>query len=163
MLQKIISGGQTGADRAALDVALSFGFEVGGWVPKGRLAEDGVIPTHYPNLVETESKQLQVRTKLNVRDSDATVIFSHGPLLGGSAYTQAKAIDLDRPHLHLDLEVMTAAEAVNHLREWLEKVDPNVLNVAGSRASKDAEIYDKTRAILALLLRDQKVCSPHLS
>ena len=162
MIQKIISGGQTGADRAALDVALSFGFEVGGWVPKGRLAEDGVIPSRYPNLVETESKHLKARTKLNVRDSDATVIVSHGPLLGGSAYTQVKAIELDKPHLHLDLEKLTAAEAVNRLHEWLAQINPVVLNVAGPRASKDAHIYEKTKAILALLLRDVKACCKNL-
>ena len=158
MILKIVSGGQTGADRAALDVALSFGFEIGGWVPKGRLAEDGVIPQCYPNLRETDSKNLKIRTKHNVRDSDATLIFSHGPLQGGSAYTRAKAIELDKPYWHLDLTETTVAEAVRHLRGWLETIRPQVLNVAGPRASKDPQIYDKTRAILALLLRDTKAC-----
>ena len=162
MIERIISGGQTGADRAALDVALSFGFGIGGWVPKGRLAEDGVIPARYPNLVETESKQLKARTKLNVRDSDATVIFSHGPLFGGSAYTQAKAIELGKPHIHMDLEKSTPDKVVTNIREWLAQVNPVVLNVAGPRASKDAQIYEKTRAILALLLRDEKACCHNL-
>ncbi len=158
MIKKIISGGQTGADRAALDVALSFGFEVGGWVPKGRLAEDGIIPPRYPNLREADSTKLKTRTALNVRDSDATLIFSHGPLQGGSAYTRVKAIELEKPYLHLDLAGMTVSDAVSSLREWLAQEDPKVLNVAGSRTSKDPQIYEKTRAILALLLRHHETC-----
>jgi len=81
-LERIISGGQTGADRAALDVALERGLEVGGWVPYGRVAEDGRIPDGYPGLVETDSRDPAVRTMRNVRDLDATLIVSHGPLTG---------------------------------------------------------------------------------
>ena len=86
---QIVSGGQTGADRAALDIALELGFESGGWVPLGRQAEDGKIPDRYPNLRETDSPLPAVRTELNVRDSDATLIVSHGTLVGGTALTRA--------------------------------------------------------------------------
>jgi hypothetical protein len=78
MIKKIVSGGQTGADRGALDAALECGIETGGWVPKGRLAEDGVIPEKYMGLKEAPSKEPAVRTTLNVRDSDATLIVSRG-------------------------------------------------------------------------------------
>jgi hypothetical protein len=78
-VEKIVSGGQTGADQAALDVALERGLQVGGWVPKGRLAEDGPIPERYSGLVETQSSDPAVRTSLNLRDSDATLIVSHSP------------------------------------------------------------------------------------
>ena len=91
---RVISGAQTGADRDAFDAAIETGTDYGGWIPKGRLAEDGVIPEQYSNLVETDSEVYSVRTKLNVRDSDATLILSHGPLTGGSLYTEQKARNL---------------------------------------------------------------------
>ena len=91
MLKKIVSGGQTGADRAALDIGMECGLEIVGWIPKGRLAEDGPIPLHYEELVETESSDPSRRTSLNVRDSDATLIVSHGPLSGGSLLTLSEA------------------------------------------------------------------------
>ncbi len=81
-VERIVAGGQTGADRAALDVALEYGLTVGGWVPHGRLAEDGRIPARYPGLVETDSPDGAERTRWNVRDSDATLIVSRGPLVG---------------------------------------------------------------------------------
>ena len=85
MIDKIVSGGQTGADRAALDVALELGLSTGGWIPRGRRAEDGAIPERYEELVESDSESYERRTELNVRDSDATVVFSFGPPTGGSA------------------------------------------------------------------------------
>src|SRR5258706_15582674 len=103
MLTKIVSGGQTGADRAALDVALEQGFEIGGWIPKGRRAEDGPIPQSYRGLLETDSADPSVRTALNVRDSDATLIVSHGQLRGGSLLTLDEARRLGRCVLHVDL------------------------------------------------------------
>jgi hypothetical protein len=88
IIRKIISGGQTGADRAAFDAALALGLPIGGWVPKGRKAEDGVIPAHYSNLRETDADDYESRTRLNVREADATLILSHGPLTGGSQLTE---------------------------------------------------------------------------
>jgi hypothetical protein len=152
MLKKIVSGGQTGADRAALDVALECGLEIGGWIPKGRLAEDGPISLHYRGLVETDSSDPSVRTTLNVRDSDATLIVSHGPLQGGSLLTLEEARRLGRSALHIDLSVMSQASAVRQLSGWLQRVSPSILNVAGSRASEDAPIYGSVSELLRAAL-----------
>ena len=86
-IDRIVSGGQTGADRAALDVAVELAIDCGGWVPRGRLAEDGVIPDRYAGLVEADDERPAVRTALNVRDSDATLILSHGELTGADFVT----------------------------------------------------------------------------
>jgi hypothetical protein len=148
MLQKIVSGGQTGADRAALDFALANGLRVGGWVPKGRLAEDGPIAERYPGLVETDSSDPAVRTALNVRDSDATLILSHGPLSGGALLTLQEAVRAGKPVLHLDLDQCSHVSAAERLRGWLATVRPTTLNVAGPRASDDPRIADATAAVL---------------
>jgi hypothetical protein len=158
LIRKIVSGGQTGADRAALDVALSAGVECGGWVPKGRLAEDGPIAATYPNLVEADSAEPRVRTELNVRDSDATVVLTHGVPTGGSAVTLEAATRLGKPALHLDLDVTSPPLASRRLAEWLDEVNPQTLNVAGSRNSKDPRIYELTRAILSAALRTSVCC-----
>ncbi len=157
---RIVSGGQTGADRAALDVALELGLEVGGWVPRGRWAEDGPIPAHYANLRETESPNPAVRTRLNVRDSDATVVFSHGPLSGGSKLTVESADRAGRPVFHLDLSTMSRSEAAETLCQWLRSCTPWTLNVAGPRASGDPRIAEATRQVLRAALlyaRDETV------
>lgn len=146
---RIISGGQTGADRAALDAAIACGVPHGGWCPKGRLAEDGQIPERY-HLQESGSEEYAVRTRRNVEAADLTVVFSHGPLTGGSLLTQQFADELRKPCLHLDL---------NENFQGLEKKFPTlgsiVLNVAGSRASDDSAIYDAVyTAVVELLNRD---------
>lgn len=151
-VKRIVSGAQTGADRAALDVALAVGVEAGGWVPKGRLDENGKIPPRYPNLTESDSEDPKVRTELNVRDSDATLILSHGPLSGGSKYTEQKAIELGKPFQHLDLASMSIECALSDAKTWLATTQPTTLNVAGPRASNDHEIYAKTEWILKRLL-----------
>jgi hypothetical protein len=148
-LRRLVSGGQTGADRAALDVALELGLEIGGWVPRGRVAEDGVIPARYTGLHETESADPAVRTSCNVRDADATLIMSHGPLAGGSRFTADEAAQLSKPLLHLDLATLALADAAEQLRGWLRATDPEVLNVAGPRASEDPRIG----AVVTTLLR----------
>jgi len=155
---RIVSGGQTGADRAALDIALALGMETGGWVPGGRLAEDGVIPERYPNLVEAESACPAVRTELNVRDSDATVIFSHGAPTGGTALTESLVHRYGRLLLLLDLSTMTGIDASIRLREWLARHRPLVLNVAGARDSEDPEIYAATRRVLGEALAPDSCC-----
>ena len=147
-----MSGGQTGADRAALDVALEHGLEIAGWVPKGRLAEDGPIPHCYASLLETDSTDLSVRTILNVRDSDATLIVSHGPLQGGSLLTLQEAQRLRRSALHVDLTATPAEAAVSLLCEWLRRVDPSTLNIAGPRASEDAAIHSSVAELLRTVL-----------
>lgn len=145
---RIVSGGQTGADRAALDVALELGLDSGGWVPLGRQAEDGTIPGCYPNLREADSVLPAVRTALNVRDSDATVIFSHGALVGGTALTETLANENTKPLLILDLEQISESEAAARFREWLDDQCPRVLNVAGARESEDPLIHAATKRIL---------------
>jgi hypothetical protein len=154
MLRRIVSGGQTGADRAAFDVALERGLEIGGWVPKGRLAEDGAIPERYAGLREADSPDPAVRTALNVRDSDATLIVSHGRVSGGSLLTFVEANRVGRPLLHLDLADASPAEAEARLRDWLRAVDPSTLNVAGPRASDDPGIGPRVAALLRAVLGD---------
>ena len=97
MLRKIVSGGQTGADRAAMDVALELGLALGGWVPRGSADEFGTIPAMYPNLDETDIDDPAVRTRLNVRDSDATLILVHGAPAGGALLTLDIAREYGRP------------------------------------------------------------------
>ncbi len=148
MVDRIISGGQTGADRAALDFALQHGIECGGWVPRGRMAEDGIIPAIYPNLIETETADLSVRTEFNVRDSDATLLLTHGIPTGGSALTNEIAKHLGKPLLHIDLNYIPLKLASKNLGHWLQEVRPKILNVAGSRNSKDPEIYKLSKMLL---------------
>jgi hypothetical protein len=152
VLRRIVSGGQSGADRAALDVALAAGVEIGGWVPKGRLAEDGVIPDRYIGLREAGSANPAVRTALNVRDSDATLIVSHGALSGGSRLTLDEARRQGRPVLHVDLDDLPPVRAVERVREWLLAVRPSTLNVAGPRASKDPAIAAAVTSLLSALV-----------
>jgi hypothetical protein len=155
VVEKIISGGQTGADRAALDVALELGLAVGGWVPKGRWAEDGRIPDHYPHLRETEEREPALRTERNVRESDATLLLSHGKTTGGTALALEAAARIGRPHLHLDLNATSLHQAAGQLLHWLARERPRALNVAGPRASEDPEIFATTKRILEMALRPQ--------
>lgn len=149
---QLVSGGQTGADRAALDVALELGLESGGWVPLGRLAEDGTIPASYPNMREADSALPAVRTELNVRDSDATVIISHGALVGGTALTESIARRFAKPLLHLDLDKISEQDASSTFRDWLDRQQPEKLNVAGARESEDASIHAATKRVLRATL-----------
>lgn len=152
-IQKIISGGQTGADRAALDAAIQIGLSHGGWVPKGRMAEDGRVPAKY-NLKEMPTKSYPKCTEQNIVDSDGTVIISHGPLTGGSKHTQDLANGHKLPCLHIDVHQIPQVLAATKINEWVIEHDIEVLNVAGSRASGDPEIYEDTWHIIegAILL-----------
>jgi hypothetical protein len=152
-VRKIISGGQTGADRATLDFALENNFETGGWIPKNRLAEDGKIPESYPNLRETETENPAERTELNVQDSDATLIFSHGALLGGSKLTLEMCDKHAKPHLHIDFEKTDFPQAVKKAQQFVIFSNCRVLNIAGARASEDAQIYEKTKDFLNQLFK----------
>jgi hypothetical protein len=148
VVEKIISGGQTGADRAALDVAVELGVSTGGWIPRGRHAEDGPVPQRYEGMVEADSESYAIRTQLNVRDSDATVVVSFGPPSGGTALTARIAHSLGKPLLALDLEHLTIDEATARLRTWLAQAHPRVLNVAGPRLSHEPRIGEVTASIL---------------
>jgi hypothetical protein len=148
--QKIISGGQTGVDRAALDVALELGIPIGGHLPKGRKDENGdALPEKYTGMQESDTVDVNVRTELNARDSDATLIFSRGPLFGGSAYTEEMARKHGKPCLHFDFDRQEADRAGLLVRTWLLQTRPRVLNVAGPRASTDPAIYSQARCVLA--------------
>ena len=147
MLKKIISGGQTGADIAGLDVAIKHGIPHGGAIPKGRLTEDGTLPKKY-NLEEMATKSYPKRTEKNVVDSDGTVIFSHGKLAGGSLLTKKKAIQHGKPIFHLDMMELSVEEAADMLRGFILENGTEILNVAGSRGSKDPEIYGKTFSVV---------------
>lgn len=147
-LRRIVSGAQTGVDRAALDVALELGIPCGGWVPLGRIDEGGRIPDRYPNLRETASADWDERTEANVRDSDGTLILSRGPLTGGSAYTEAVAVRRGRPNLHIDLSELPEEQAATAIRAWIDRDGVEVLNVAGPRASKDPGLRDRVMTVL---------------
>lgn len=152
-VDRVVSGAQTGVDRAALDVALDLGIPCGGWVPKGRIDELGRIPDLYPNLRETKSADFSERTAANVRDSDGTLIISRGPLTGGSLNTREVADRLGRPCLHVDLDALHERDAVPVALAWLKRSEINVLNVAGPRASKDPEAYGLAADLLRSVLR----------
>jgi predicted Rossmann-fold nucleotide-binding protein len=145
----IISGGQTGADRAALDFAIEHGIAHGGWCPRGRLAEDGPIDARY-QLRETPSRRYAERTEWNVRDSDATVVFTMGSAVrGGTALTVAMAERLGKPCLHLPSAGSegTSKQAREFLN-FLSEHGVQTLNVAGPRASQEPEIADYVRSLL---------------
>ena len=146
-VMKIVSGGQTGVDRAALDAALELGMAVGGWCPLGRLAEDGRIPEHYP-LSETPTEEYAVRTEWNVRDSDATLVLARGGLSGGTAYTVECADRLGRPCLVVNLDDDPDPDEVR--RALSDAIA--VLNVAGPRESTSPGIYLVARRFLRELL-----------
>lgn len=143
-ISKIISGGQTGADRGGWEAALHCSIPIGGWIPKGRKAEDGRIPDKYEDLQETKSADYLVRTEANIVDSDATLVFCYGEPTGGSKKTVELARRHRRPCLAVDLD-KPRKEAVKTIVEWLRGVpmDAGVLNVAGSRASKAPRIEDR--------------------
>lgn len=144
---KIISGGQTGADRAALDAAIELNIPHGGWLPKNRKTEDGPLPDRY-DLLELDSDNYRDRTKKNVLASDGTLIVAFGPLTGGTALTESLAIRHDRPFLVLDLEEIDTGEAVAAAEKWLRENKISILNVAGSRASGEPRIYEAVKNIL---------------
>ena len=147
-LHKIVSGGQTGVDRAALDAAQAHGVPVGGWCPRGRRAEDGRIPARYP-LEETPTNDYAQRTAWNVRDSDGTLLIAPAPLRGGTALTLEEAETRGRPVHHVR---PTDLASVRTIRAWAAENEVRVLNVAGPRASEADGIYDQARAILDAFL-----------
>ena len=136
-IQKIVSGGQTGVDRAALDVAMKFGIACGGWCPRGRRAADGVIDARYP-LQESQHEDYSERTRLNVQDSDATLILNIGELGGGTAYTVEMARQYHKPYLVIALD--ESPEPLGVI-EWVKLNCVGVLNVAGPRDDRHSVVY----------------------
>jgi hypothetical protein len=151
LVARIVSGGQTGVDRAALDVALRLGIPCGGWVPRGRHAEDGPLPGRYP-VQETRSRAYALRTQRNVEDSDATLILCWGRPTGGTALTVACAAALGRLHRIVDLQ---GAPFPADVRKWLRDNAVGVLNVAGPRESTSPGVYGEAMAFLEAVLTGQ--------
>jgi len=144
MFAKVISGGQTGVDRAALDVARACGLAHGGWCPRGRTAEDGPIPAEYP-LTETPEADHAQRTAWNVRDSDGTLVLIRGRPRGGTALTIQLARLLSKPCLVVRLDEHPEAAAVG---AWAAAHGVRVLNVAGPRESQWPGVYAQAAAFL---------------
>lgn len=147
ILLRLISGGQTGVDRAALDVALELGIPAGGWCPAGRRSARGPIPSRYP-LIETETAAYPQRTRQNIRDSDATLVITRGEPAGGTRLTVSLAEKLKRPCLVIDLSAQRLQAARIAIVEWLQNLQPAILNVAGPRASESPGLARSVRAIL---------------
>ena len=138
---KIISGGQTGVDRAALDVVLKRGIDSGGWCPTGRLDEFGRIPDRYP-LKELENGGFTERTLQNVKDSDGTVIIYAGNLSGGTEQTVHFCVDQQRPHLLIDARKISTEKAAQLIANFVRENKFDVLNVAGPRQTEWPEGYE---------------------
>ncbi len=138
---KIISGGQTGVDRAALDIALGDGIESGGWCPTGRLDEFGRIPDCYP-LKELENGGFTERTLQNVKDSDGTVIIYPGKLGGGTEQTVHICVEQRRPHELIDAGNVSTEKAAQLIADFVRENKIDILNVAGPRESEWLEGYD---------------------
>jgi hypothetical protein len=144
LIEKIVSGGQTGVDRAALDVSLELGISCGGWCPKGRLAEDGPIDERYP-LEETTSEDYSQKTKQNVRDSEGTLILTVGKPTGGTALTKTHAETIGKPCLVMNLNQKPNAATFH---DWIQTHRIQILNIAGPRSSQQPKIYKKTTQFL---------------
>lgn len=138
---KIVSGGQTGVDRAALDVAILKSIDYGGAIPKGRKAEDGRIDLHYEKLTELDSEDYNVRTEKNVMDSDATIVFTYGKPSGGTAYTITCLDRHKKPYILIDLKEKSKQWSINTIKGWLQRNSFNIINIAGPRESEAPGIY----------------------
>jgi hypothetical protein len=155
MLNKIVSGGQTGVDRGALDAALDAGFACGGWCPKGRKAEDGVIPARYP-LSEMSGTSYRTRTRQNVVDSDATLVLFFGALSGGTLATLQMAQEVGKPVLTIDCAAKSLADAAVEVSAFVTLHDVSTLNVAGPRESTRAGAAEYARELISAVLQLQR-------
>lgn len=163
MIQKIISGGQTGADRVGLDVAIAFNLEYGGYIPRGRRTERDPLALRYDNMIETDSRDYPPRTLLNIIHSDGTVVFTFGHPTGGSALTLRKCLENFKPSLHINLKSLNDlaltetdnGKSRDAVCRWLDKHCICILNVAGSRKSKFPKIYERVFSILEMVIYRQ--------
>jgi hypothetical protein len=164
MIEKIVSGGQTGADQAALDVALKYNIPYGGWIPKGRKTEAGPLPSRY-RLSVMPTSDYKDRTLQNILDSQGTVILYHGRLMGGSRLTRELAKTQEKPYIAVNLVTHDPFEAAVTLQSFVEDRKIGVLNVAGPRASHDPDIYMDVKMVLEilvyLLFLEKEVTWPH--
>lgn len=154
-ITKIISGGQAGVDRAALDAAIAMGMSHGGWCPRGRIAEDGPIDMRY-DLQETEGAGYRQRTRLNVVESSATLILNEGPLSGGTALTRDFAQRFGKPHLVIQMDEEDHDLAVARVLQWLGESGSGVLNVGGPGERKRPGIHGRALVLLLAILAARK-------
>ncbi|MBF0421759.1 MAG: putative molybdenum carrier protein [Magnetococcales bacterium] len=147
MIKKIISGGQTGVDRAALDFGMDREIAVGGWCPKGRRSEDGVIPRRYP-LEETIHLDYRYRTFLNVQDADGTLVLYQNQLRGGSALTSRHARKLGIPCMEVDL---SQPHPIDEVIRWIQQHRIQIINIAGPRESENQGIHRRAGTFLCQL------------
>lgn len=150
-VSRIVSGGQTGVDQAALQVAIELQIEHGGWCPQGRICETGIIPKQFL-LQETQSAKYSVRTEKNVIDSDGTLILYRDQLSGGTALTQRMARKHQRP-----LEIINLSTQLDFspVRRWLLKNKIRCLNVAGPRESTAMGIGRQSQQFLQQLFQHE--------
>jgi hypothetical protein len=146
-IHKIVSGAQTGVDRAALDAAIAKGVPIGGWVPKGRAAEDGVIPEQY-SMAEMPTSGYRQRTKKNVLDSDGTVIIYFSYLTGGTELTVHFCIQNKQPYVLIDADELSVSRAAKKIDQFIHDKNIQVMNVAGPRASGHPQAYDFTLEVI---------------
>ena len=151
MLRKVISGGQTGVDRGALDAAVAAKFACGGWCPNGRRAENGQIPDHYP-LQETKTAHYLDRTQRNVEDSDGTLIIASGPISNGTLTTARIAKHIKKPCLVLHPNQQNTESMLETTNSWLKCHSIQTLNVAGPRASQDPKIQAVAELFITRLI-----------
>jgi hypothetical protein len=165
-LIRIVSGGQTGVDRGALDAALDLGIECGGWCPAGRLAEDGMIPERYPVIELTDGGYAE-RTAQNVADSNGTLVISNGEPIGGTCDTVERCVEMQKPYLIIDCKLVPINQAIDLALGFVSQLSSRanvrdltsvrgmtiVLNVAGPRASQWPEGHALTYQIMSAILR----------
>lgn len=137
-------------DRAALDVAIALGLPHGGFVPKGRLAEDGPLPTHY-QMTELASAKYEDRTRANVDQAEATLVFFRERISGGTLLTWEYAKSRKKPTLLINLAAQT--NNAGQIKAWLQKYTPDSLNIAGPRESTHPGIYTEARSLLEIVLK----------
>lgn len=151
-IAKIISGGQTGADRGGLEAAIYFGLPYGGYVPKGRKSEDGTVPDKYVGIVETNSSDYRVRTEMNIQDSDVTIVFCHGEPTGGSKLTFEFCVKLNKCWMAVDLN-QSFSDNLYTICNTLDRYsDDLVINVAGSRESKSKGIQNEVEKLMTAVI-----------